>query len=238
MSGPQWIATILTGLLLILAGCGNGEDPTAPPSGWNASENRMWKEGVDTSKVFRDLNSLSSMGVLEKEFTLSSGGLTQKQFENAIKRSIKKLYRNNPVLVDSLFEEHAASKLADADLSGTVIEGGQLKPELLNEYKKKAFQTIKDYYRQPTLQEGVSGITYPDSLRQANVTGTVRLQMHIDSTGAVDAIEVVESVHPTLDAIAMKAGTKTVWEPGSVRKGDEWVSRAGWGRTPVPFRLR
>lgn len=178
------------------------------------------------------------MGVLEEEFALGSEGVNQEQFNKAIKRSIQKLYRNNPTLVDSLFEEHAASQLEDADLSGTVVEGGQLKPELLNKHKKKAFQTIKDYYRQPTLQEGVSGITYPDSLRQADVTGTVRLQMHVDSEGSVDAIEVVESVHPTLDAIAMKAGTKTQWEPGAVKKGDEWRSHGGWGRSPVPFRLR
>jgi TonB family protein len=239
MSTTRWIATTLTGLLLVLAGCGGGGgDPTAPPSGWEASESRMWKEGVDTSEVFQDMESLSQMGILDEEFALSSGSVNKEQFKNAIKRSITKLYRTNPSLVDTLFEQYATPKLEDADLSGSVIKDGKLKPKLLNEYKNKAFKAIKDNYKQPTLKESVEGITYPDSLRRADVTGTVRLQMHIDTSGAVDAIEVVERVHPTLDAIAMAAATKTKWEPAYEKVDREWKARTGWGRSPVPFRLR
>lgn len=239
MSTTRWIATTLAGLMLVLAGCGGGgDDPTAPPSGWKASESRMWKEGVDTSAVFKDMESLSEMGVIDEEFALTSGSLSQEQFKNAIKKSLEKLYRTNPTLVDTLFEQYATPKLADADLSGSVVKDGQLEPKLLNEYKNKAFKAIKDNYKQPTLKESVEGITYPDSLRRADVTGTVRLQMHIDTSGTVDAIEVVESVHPTLDAIAMAAATKTKWEPGYEKVDREWKARTGWGRSPVPFRLR
>lgn len=238
MAATRWIATTLTGLMLVLAGCGGGgEDPTAPPSGWKASETRMWKEGVDTSEAFRDLSSLSAMGVLEEDFALSAGGVDQEQFTNAIKQSLENLYRSNPTIVDSLFDEHAASKLEDADLSGTVVKDGQLKPKLLNEYKNKAFKTIQDHYKQPKLQEGVSGITYPDSLRTQENSGRVELQMHVDSTGSVDAVEVIEGTHPTLNAIAMKAATATSWEPGYVRQGagEDWQPRPGWGRSPITF---
>lgn len=238
MAATRWIATTLTGLLLVLAGCGGGGgDPTAPPSGWKASETQMWKDGVDTSEVFRDLSSLSSMGVLEEDFALSAGGVDQEQFTNAIKQSLENLYRSNPTIVDSLFDEHAASKFEDADLSGTVVKDGQLKPKLLNEYKNKAFKTIQDHYKQPKLQDGVSGITYPDSLRTQENSGRVELQMHVDSTGSVDAVEVIEGTHPTLNAIAMKAATETSWEPGYVRQGagEDWQPRPGWGRSPITF---
>ena len=238
MSSTHWIVATFAGLMLFLAGCGGGGDPTAPPSGWNASESRMWKEGADTSKVFRDLESLSAMGVLDEEFALSSGGVNQDQFKKAIKRSLENLYRTNPALVDSLFGEHAVSELEGADLSGNVIKDGQLEPKLLNKYKKKAFKAVNDNYRQPKLEEGVSGITYPDSLRQEGVSGKVQLQMHIDTTGTVDAVEVVNSVHPTLDAIAMKAATGTTWEPAYIKEDQEWKPRPGWGRSPVPFRLK
>ncbi len=239
MSVTRCIATTLTGLLLVLAGCGGGGgSPTEAPSGWNVSDDRIWKEGVDTSEVFQNFGSLSAMGVVEEEFALSSGGVTQEQFENAIKQSLKKLYRTNPTLIDTLFERHAAPKLQDADLSGSVVKDGQLQPKLLNEYKNKAFKAIKDNYKSPTLKEPVENIAYPDSLRQNDVTGTVELQMHVDSTGAVNAIEVVQKVHPTLDKIAMVAATQTKWEPAYEMVDREWQPRPGWGRSPVPFRLR
>ncbi len=238
MAATRWIVTVLAGVLLVLTGCGEGESPTEPPSGWNASETRMWKEDVDTSEVFQNMESLTEMGIFEEEMTLSSGEINQEQFQRAIKKSIERLYRSNPTIVDSLFDEYATSELEDADLSGGVVKDGQLEAKLLNEYQKRAFEAINEHYRQPELDEGVSGIQYPDSLRTQEVTGEVLLQMHVDTTGSVDAVEVVESVHPTLDAIAMKAATETTWEPGYIQEDGEWTPIPGWGRAPVPFRLQ
>ena len=45
----------------------------------------MWKDGVDTSMVFQDMENLAEMGVLDQEFALGSGGISQEQFKNAIK---------------------------------------------------------------------------------------------------------------------------------------------------------
>jgi len=223
--------------LLLLAGCSGGGDPTAPPSGWQATETRMWHSDVDTAEVFPNLQDLSTMGVTSGEFTLEQGGLSQDQFRDAIKRSLVRLYRNNPALVDTLFEAHAVSVLEDADLSGDVVqEGGQLKPKLLQTNKKKAYQAITDHFREPQREETPDNIPYPDSLRRdEDASGEVQLQVHIDTSGVVDAVEAIRTVHPTLDAIAMKAATETTWEPAYELRDGDWVPVPSWARFSVPF---
>jgi TonB family protein len=227
---------MLTAFLFLLTGCGGGGggNPAAPPSGWNASETRMWHQDVDTSAVFRDMGSLTAMGVLEKEFALSAGSITQEQFQKAIKRSLEELYRSNPILVDSLFEEHAVPLLQDADLSGAV-EDGELKTKVLQEYKQKALKAVDEHYEQPKIQEGITGLPYPDSLRTEENSGKVEVQLHVNEKGLVDAVEVVEGTHPTLDAIVMKAATQTKWNPAYVAEDQKQVPRPGWGRLSTNF---
>jgi len=237
MFSTRWIATILTGFLFVL-GCSGGGDPTAPPSGWQTAEMRMWKEGVDTSEVFRNLEDLDVMGVTGGVQKVAPGSnVSQTQFTAAIKRSLVKLYRNNPTAVDSLFEEYARPKVENADLSGEVMtDKGKLKPQLLQGNKKKAYEAITEYFREPQRQEAPSNITYPDSLRtDEEASGEVELQVHIDTSGAVDAVEAIRSVHPTLDAIAMNAATRTSWEPAYVLDGQAWEPVQSWTRFSVPF---
>ncbi len=237
MVATRWIVLTLTGLLFMI-GCG-GQDPTAPPSGWETTETRWWQEDLDTSEVFRDLESLSSMGIVEEEEMANEGGnISQEQFENAIKQSLLRLYRNDPQTVDSLFEEYAAPKLQEADLSGDVVqENGEIAPKLLQKYKKAAYDAVNEHYREPQNKEGVSGLTYPDSLRTEETSGEVVLQAHVNTEGQVDAVEVVQSVHPTLDAIAMQASTQTTWEPAYVLRDGEWVPQGSWVRSTVPYRI-
>jgi len=229
---------MLLGLLLTAAlGCSGDSDPTAPPSGWEATDTRMWRSGVDTAKVFRNMASLSDMGITEK-LSLTQGGLSQEQFTNAVKRSLIKLYRSNPSVVDSLFDEHAAPDLQNVELgSDAVQEGGKLNPKLLQPNKKKSYQAITDYYKQPKLQKGIENIAYPESLRTQEASGQVQLQVYADTSGAVQAVEVVDGTHPTLNRIAMAAATRTTWEPGYTRQGpgEEWQPVPGWGRVPVNF---
>jgi hypothetical protein len=236
MSVTRWIATTLTGFVLVLAGCGGGGggDVAAPPSGWSLDESRMWKEGVDTSEVFRDMESLSGMGVLDENVTLSSGRLSQEQFKKAIKQSLEKFYRSNPTVIDSLFEEHAAPKLEGADLSNAV-EGNQLKPKLLNEYKKTAYDAVKPHYRQAQLQGNASIKSIPDSLRTEENSGRFELQVHVDTTGNVDAVTVIEGGgSPTFNAILMNAATRTTWQAACLQKNDKCTRKvAGWGRMPL-----
>lgn len=234
MVASRWVATTLTGLLL-LAGCGGGGgDPSAPPAGWSAGDTRMWKQDVDTSAAFRNLNSLSAMGIVDQEFAISAGSITQEQFQKAIKRSIEELYRSNPTIVDSLFNEYAVPVLGDADLSGAVGDG-QLKTNLLEEYKQKALKAVDDHYEQPKIQEGITGLPYPDRLRTRDNSGRVEIQLHINTDGTVDAVEVVEGTHPILNAIVMKAATKTKWQPAFVTDGQEQTPHSGWGRLSTNF---
>jgi TonB family protein len=236
MTATRWAALATVGLLFaFLVGCSGSTDPSAAPSGWNRTDTRLWKQGVDTSQVFRDMENLNTMGVGEP-VALEPGGLSQEQFNQAIKESLMELFRANPDVVDSLFQAHATSKLENADLSGDAVqENGQLKPELLNKFKKQAYEAINENYREPSLTEGISGITYPDSLRTRENSGQVMLQVHIDTTGAVNAVEVVEGTHPILNAIAMKAATQTNWNPAYVKEGEQWVGREAWGRSPINF---
>lgn len=231
----RWAATFLVGFFLVL-GCGGGGDPAAPPSGWQSADSRWWSEDVDSSEVFRDLDSLSAMGVTGTA-TMSPGGtVTQEQFQGAIKRSLVRLYRNNPTVIDSLFEEYASPQLEGVDLSGQVVgENGQLKSKILDKNQKTAYEAITEYYREPQRQEDAS-LQYPDSLRQSEeASGEVELQVHIDSTGSVNAVEVLEGVHPTLDAIAMRAATQTVWEPAYVLRDGEWRPQHAWARFSVNY---
>lgn len=231
----RWIAVALTGLLLML-GCSE-QDPTTPPSDWEATETRWWQEDLDTSEVFRDLEDLTTMGVLEEEVALSQGqSVDQEQFNRAIKQSLLLLYRNDPETIDSLFEEHAVPHLQQADLSGDVVqENGQLQPKLLQNFKKKAYEAIGEHYREPQREESAS-VQYPDSLRSEETSGEVRLQVRVNEDGQVDAVEVLEGVHPTLDAISMNAARQTAWQAAHVLQDGEWEPQPAWARFSINYQ--
>lgn len=236
MFSMRWMAPILTGFLLVI-GCSGGGNPAAPPSGWQATDTRMWKDGVDTSEVFRNLETLNAMGVTDAAKIASGDEVTQKQFVAAVKQSLVKLYRHNPTIVDSLFEKYALPKVKEADLSGDLIgKNGKLKPKLLQPNKEKAYKAITEYFTRPERKEAPSNIAYPDSLRRdEEASGRVKLQVHIDTTGAVDAVEAVQAVHPTLNRIAMKAATQTTWVPAYLQQDRRQKPVPSWARFAVPF---
>lgn len=221
----------------MLAGCGGGEgDPAAPPSGWNATETRMWASDVDTSEVFRNLSSLEAMGIVGEDVTFSSGSVSQEQFQGAVKRSLLELYRSNPAVVDSLFGEHAVPVLQDADLGSDIVEEGKIKQKVLDKYSQKALKAIDEHYEQPIIQEGITGLPYPDSLRTEENSGRVEVQVHVTTDGTVDAVEVVEGTHPVLNAIIMRAAaTETTWNPTYVTQDGEQTPYPGWGRLSTNF---
>jgi len=235
MTISRWIVPTLAASLLLFVGCGE-QDPTAPPSGWQATETRMWAEDIDTSEAFRTLDDLVAMGMLDEELTLEQGGLSQTQFQNAIKQTLVELYRHNPPLVDSLFEEHAVPELEGADLSEAVEERGALSPKLKQEYQKAAYDAITEHFREPQQEEGASNIAYPESLRTEEAAGTVELQARVDTSGRIDALEVIQGTHPTLDAIAMRAAAvDSRWEPAYNLRDNEWEAVPSWVRFSVPF---
>jgi TonB family protein len=236
MVAPRWIIPALIGLLLTLAGCGGGGgDPAAPPSGWEGTETRMWKQDVDTSQVFQNMQSLSAMGILDEEFALSGGSITQEQFQKAVKRSLVELYRSNPIIVDSLFERYAVPELENVELGSDAVQGGKLKQKLLDKHKSAAFKAIDEHYEQPAIQEGITGLPYPDSLRTDENSGDVEIQLHVNESGQVDAVEVVEGTHPILNGIVMKAATQTKWNPAYVTEDGQQTAHPGWGRLSTNF---
>ncbi|MEF8816102.1 MAG: hypothetical protein V5A20_04655 [Salinibacter sp.] len=248
MLSTRSIAAAFAGVLfLFVVGCGGGSSPTAPPDGWQTSDMHWWAEGVDTSAVFINLDSLSGMGVENAEVQLSaSGDVTQEQFQAAIKRSLLPLYRNNPRVVDSLFGEYAAPQLEEVDLSGEVLQSsGELKSDLLNKNQKVAYEAITEYFREPQREQSPDNIPWPDSLRSDEYSGVVQLQVHLavegegeNATSRADAVEVRSGPHPTLNRIALKAATQATWQPAYVLEDGNWTPIDSWVQFDIPFQMR
>lgn len=245
MFSTRFFATLLVGMFLV-AGCGGGSNPAASPDGWETTNTRWWKAGVDTSQAFPDLDSLTTMGVTDQKMSMmESGQVTREQFNAAIKQSLVKLYRNNPMLVDSLFEEYAAPQLEDVDLSGDIVgDQGQLKSKLLNKNQKKAYEAITEYFREPQRQNSPD-IKWPDSLRSEEHSGVVKVQAHLavegegeNAVAQPDAVQVLSGTHPTLDKIALKATTEATWKPAYVLEDGEWTPVDSWVRFDIPFQMR
>lgn len=245
MLSTRWIPTVLVGLFLI-AGCGGGSNPAAPPDGWQTTDSRWWKDGVDTTEAFPNLDSLTTMGVVDQRARLESGGdVSREQFNRAIKQSLLPLYRNNPMVVDSLFEEYAAPQLEGVDLSGDVVgEQGQLREEILNKNQKVAYEAITEYFREPQRQKSPD-ITWPDSLRSEAYTGIVKLQVRLavegegdNAVARPDAVEIMSGPNATLNKIAAKATTQATWEPAYILRDGNWTPTESWVRFDVPFQMR
>lgn len=246
MSCTRWIAAIVTGVFLIV-GCTGGGNPAAPPDGWQTSEMRWWAPGVDTSHVFPNLDSLTTMGAIDSDVDpIGSGQVTRQQFNAAIKESLIQLYRNNPTIVDSLFEEYAAPQLEDVNLGGDILgDQGQLESKILNKNQKAAYEAINEYFREPQREQSPDNIIWPDSLRSEEHAGVVALQVHLSVEGqgdnAVsrpDAVEVLSGTHPTLNRIAMKAATNAAWEPAYLLQDGSWTPVESWVRFDIPFQMR
>jgi hypothetical protein len=245
MLSTRWISTFLVGLFL-LAGCGGGSNPAAPPDGWQTTDARWWAEGVDTSRAFPNLDSLTTMGVLDRRMQLEPGGtVSREQFNRAIKQSLLPLYRNNPMVVDSLFEEYATPQLEGVELGSDIVgERGQLKSEVLNKNQKTAYEAITEYFREPQREQSPD-ITWPDSLRSEEHTGIVSLQVHLavegegdNAVARPDAVQIMSGPNPTLNRIAAKATTQATWEPAYLLANGSWTPTESWVRFDVPFQMR
>jgi len=186
------------------------------------------------------------MGVLDQEARLGQRStVSRAQFNAAIKKSLVELYRNNPMVVDSLFEEYATPQLEDVDLSGDIVgEKGQLRSKILNKNQKRAYEAITEYFREPQ-REASPDISWPDSLRSEEYSGIVKLQVHLTVDGEgenavsrADAVEVLSGTNPTLDKIAMKAATNATWQPAYLLEDDSWTPIESWVRFNVPFQMR
>lgn len=222
----------------LLAGCGAGGAPTAPPAGWQAAQEptpRWWREGVDTSAVFRPLETLADMGVADSQAVLTVGGtgLTPPLLVYNVKRRMRAFFRHDPATIDSLFGVHARDKLLAMNTNVSDVE------DFVDTQRDRTVRTLRARYREPrrltSLGEDVQ-VTYPDSLRAAGVAGRVKMQLRLDDEGVPQAVQVIESVHPTLDALALRAATQMRWQPAYVKRGNAWNAEPAFVRWSVRFR--
>lgn len=238
------IIGVVLGLIIWGTGCGPGFTP-GPPDGWvsNGAEEqalRWWQAGVDTAGVFRNLETLPGMGIAEPTQTYAANqqlarrtGQLEEEFANAVKRSLIRLYRNEPEAVDSLFEAYVVPKIEQTDLQSGAELRGQVE-----EFKRTGYETIRKYFREArtilSLGEDVP-VIYPDSLRAKGVGGEVRMQAYIDDEGTPQAVELLESVHPVLDNLAMTATTQMRWQPAYLLNKGQWRPIPSWVRFRVRF---
>lgn len=240
MTIKHFARSLLLGLVVLLVGCLPEQTvETGPPEGWQAEDARWWQTGFDTTGVFRDLETLASMGIDDAEVayvaspSMARQRTTQRQwFKRAAKQSLIRLYRNEPEIVDSLFERHVTP----------MLDGVKLSPNPRAEverFKRKSYPFLhKNYFQAPQtkLQIGPDiEMPYPDALRKNGVGGTVRIQAFINEEGEPLSLQLLESVDPDLDGIAMRAMTQMRWRPAYTMRKGRWVAVPAWVRLGIPF---
>ncbi|MFQ5570693.1 MAG: energy transducer TonB [Rhodothermales bacterium] len=208
------------------------------PKGWQTDGIRWWRADQDTTGMFRNLETLKAMQVSGTEVTyLAHSSLAQRgasleeQFERAVRISLIRLFRNQPELIDSLFNQYVKPTLQDATLTGDIQEE-------VEAFKRKGYKLLRSHFREPrvALELGTDvPVLYPDSLQQRQVTGTVRTQVYLNAEGEPLAIMLIRSVHPTLDIMAMRATTQMRWGPAYRMRKGRWLPTPSWVRFGIKF---
>ena len=227
-------------LLFFSTGCLPEETvETDPPEGWESDSTRWWRTGFDTTGIFRDLETLASMQVTGSEVTyIASANIARQRanqrqwFEHAVKRSIIQFYRNQPEIVDSLFERHVTPMLQEVDMTANM-------ESQVEQFKRKSYQFLhKNYFQAPQTQYQIGRdfeVPYPEALRKQQIAGEVFTQIYVDEAGEPLAIELLDSADSQLDGIAMRAMTKMRWRPAYLMRKGRWVPIPSWTRFSIKF---
>lgn len=220
-------------LVVLHNGCTPEETvETGPPPGWQAEDGRWWRSGIDTTGVFRDLETFGTMGVSEQVYLSAPGNLgPQQQFERRLRHSFIRLYRNQPEVVDSLIARVVLPKLPPVNASEDV-------QRQVERAKRQSYKLLRRHFQEPqtALQLGTDvPVPYPDSLRARQIGGPVKMQVYLDAEGVPQAIKLLESIHPTLDAIALRATTEMRWRPAYLIGKGRWSAIPAWARFSVRF---
>ena len=230
---------LITFLGLALYGCADDSSKLdGPPEGWEGGTTRWWLAGSDTTNFFRDLESLESMGVMGSDLVYLSQGTVgsekevRAQFKKAVKQSLIRVYRNEPAIVDSLFETYLTPRIEKVTF--TSDPGGDVE-----KFKQESYKFLRLYHFRAPITKLKLGtdvpVIYPDSLRMQDISGEVKLQVHLDTDGAPQSVELLEGVHPLLDLSAMEATTRMRWLPAYVEHDGDWKAIPSWARFRIKF---
>ncbi len=223
----------------LLAGCLPQESiPLDVPDGWVNEGVLWWRATADTNGVFPNLETLLSMGAatVDQMEVLSSPGefserAARRRLITHVKQSLIPMFRNQPEVVDSLFERYVVPKMANARIYGDV------RP-VVKEFKLEGYRTIARHFREPysMTKMGVDiPVPIPDSLRDKGIVGRVFMQVFISEDGDPIAIKKLRSVHPVLDRIAVRAMTRMKWQPAYLLKKGKSRPIPSWARFDVNF---
>lgn len=223
----SWIPFLL--LLAAAAGCRSETPALEPPDGWVEEGPRRWVAGADTASLFRPLETFEAMGVARAGE--ASGSSAAAVLADRLQQEFLPLYRNHPRVVDSIFSRFVIPKIEGALATADFAEARE-------KLKREGYRLITNNFEPPRtrLQIGKEvPVIYPDSLRRQGVAGTVRMQIALDAEGEPRAIELLERVHPVLDAIALDAATQMRWRPAYLMRNGSWRPIPSWTRFSLTF---
>lgn len=241
-SGRMAGLRLLLAVVLWTTAVGCSSEPSIPldaPEGWVTDERgRWWIPGTDTSRAFRDLGTFESMGarvpdaVYQAGVPISGQGLVARdRMVGAVQRELIALYRNRPETVDSLFWQYVAPTVEAPDV-------GRDPETQIKDYERDAWRRIARHFRAPGALTQIGTdipVDLPDSLRSIGAGQATAFQVYVDSTGHPAAMLQVQSVHPILDRIALRAVTRVVWQPAYVLRTTRSVPVDSWVRFAVRF---
>ena len=231
---------LLLAVVFFSSACSSEADiPTSIPKGWDGNSTYWWQIAADTTHAFRHLETFAEMGIsgshlLSATLDGSQTGdrlLARLKFSQYVKESLIELFRNEPQIVDSLFEKYVVPKMDDLELNGDV------RPQVKT-MQREAYRLIARHFRYPraTTKLGVDiPVVVPDSLQNKSISGAVLIQLALNKEGVSIALYKLEGVHPTLDRIAMQAMTQMRWQPAYLLRGSRSVAVPSWTRMNVRF---
>ena len=233
-----FIALILP--MLLLSGCQPTEDvPLSIPKGWDGNSMLWWQIGADTTGAYRNLETMEEMGVPGSHLLSASldgrssrdSDLAQRKFNQYVKESLIELFRNEPDVVDSLFDKFVVPKMEGINLEGDV-------QPLIKKHQREAYRVLARHFRSPRTLTKLGQdipVIVPDSLKEQQISGKVFIQLALNKEGVPIALEKIEGVHPTLDRIAMQALTQMSWQPAYLLTGGKSNAIPSWVRMKVRF---
>lgn len=210
-----------------------------PPDGWQADGTVWWRGGTDTTGTLKNLETLEAMGVVKADFVYASSpaiarqrSVRNEQYKYALKRELIEIFRNEPAVVDSLFEAYVVPLIEQATFTDNVDDD-------LMRLKREGYKKIRRHFREPFVLTGDGlQLTHPDSLAEQGIGGRVSVQLHVDVEGKPVSIELIKSVHPVLDDITMRVAAGSEWQPAYLLQGGKSNPIPSWARYNLNFPVR